>query len=213
MTWQVEHLTGSAADLHLRDLPSPLERTVWLLRVDRPALVLGSTQADDVVDAAAVAGAGVEVVRRRSGGGAVLLQPGDLWVDVLLARGDPLWHDDVGRAAHWLGVAWAAALGGAARVHRGPLVRTAWSDLVCFAGVGAGEVTAGEGGPKLVGISQRRTRAGVRFQCAALARWDVVGILGLLALGPGQRARAAEELAGAAAGVELAPSELLAHLP
>ena len=45
---------------------------------------------------------------------------------------------------------------------------TGWCPLVCFAGVGPGEVLAG--GRKLVGISQRRTRAGARFQCAVHVR-------------------------------------------
>ena len=56
-------------------------------------------------------GAGIEVVRRRSGGGAVLLVPGEvLWVDVVVPRDDALWDDDVGRATHWLGELWVRAL-------------------------------------------------------------------------------------------------------
>ena len=39
---------------------------------------------------------GVAVVRRRSGGGAVLLDPGGVvWVDVVVPRHDPRWDDDV----------------------------------------------------------------------------------------------------------------------
>ena len=114
---------------------------------------------------------GVEVVRRRSGGGAVLVEPiGTLWVDVVLPRGDALWDDDVGRAAHWLGDAWAAAIGDRAVVHRGAMVRAPLSDAVCFAGLGPGEVTVD--GRKVVGISQRRTREAARFQCVAYERWD-----------------------------------------
>ena len=52
-----------------------------------PALVLGSTQRARSSTHAACAAAGIEVVRRRSGGGAVLVEPGRvLWVDVLAAR-------------------------------------------------------------------------------------------------------------------------------
>ena len=42
------------------------------------------------------------------------------------------------------------------------MVTTPWSDLVCFAGLGPGEVLLD--GRKLVGLSQRRTRNGVRIQ-------------------------------------------------
>ena len=209
MSWRVEAASGSAAEFHARQLPEPLRRLVWVLDVEQPALVLGSTQRADVADARACAAAGVEVVRRRSGGGAVLLHPGDLWVDVLVPSSDPLWSDDVGFAAHWLGDMWAAAIGPHAFVHRGPMVRTAWSDLVCFAGLAAGEVTAGPGGPKLIGISQRRTRVGARMQCVALRRWDAVGIVSLLHDPPGPAA----QLADAAQGVELTADALLAHLP
>jgi lipoate-protein ligase A len=147
---------------------------VWVFEVDRPALVLGSRQ--PLIEAT-----DVEVVRRRSGGGAVYLEPsGTLWVDVVVPRGDELWDDDVSRATYWLGETWAAAIGGRAAVHRGPMVRTEWSDLVCFAGLGPGEVTVD--GLKVVGISQRRTRDAARFQCVAYETWDAVPVLELLGI-------------------------------
>jgi lipoate-protein ligase A len=59
------------------------------------------------------------------------------------------------------------------------MVRTAWSSLVCFSGLGPGEVHAG--GRKVVGISQRRTRGWARFQCAAYLRWDPDALVALLA--------------------------------
>ena len=91
----VDRWRGSAAAFHGREVPPIDAARLWWFEVERPALVLGSTQPDDVVDRAAAARAGVEVVRRRSGGGAVLLVPGDVtWVDVLLPRADPRWSDD-----------------------------------------------------------------------------------------------------------------------
>lgn len=188
MTWVVlDDAVGQAGVLHGRPFESPVARAVLVLEVDRPALVLGSTQRDDVVDHDAADRLGVDVARRRSGGGAVLLQPGGMvWVDVELPRGDPLWDDDIGRATWWLGDAWAVALASVGvadlEVHRGGLVRSPGSDLVCFAGVGPGEVTVG--GAKVVGISQRRTRAGARFQCAVPRSWDGAT---LKALVPGAR--------------------------
>jgi lipoate---protein ligase len=151
--------------------------------VDRPALVLGSSQRHEAVDEGALRAAGVELVRRRSGGGAVLLVPDEVvWVDLVVPSTDPLWDDDIGRATHWLGAAWVEALAACglrgAEVHRGPMVRGPWSALVCFAGLGPGEVLMG--GRKAVGISQRRTRGWARFQCAAYRRWDPAPLVALL---------------------------------
>ena len=172
MTFPVHRRSGTATELHARDLPA--ERGVWLLEATQTALVLGSTQP-------MVHGDGLEVVRRRSGGGAVWVEPGGtLWVDVVVPRGDELWDEDVGRSAHWLGEAWARAVGGNAVVHRGAMVRTPWSDRVCFAGLGPGEVTID--GAKVVGISQRRTREGARFQCVAYERWNPEPLRELLGL-------------------------------
>ena len=218
--WAFDQVRGSAADLHgLDPRAESAGRRVAVLEVDRPALVLGSTQPDGVVDRAAVDAAGVELVRRRSGGGAVLLVPGDsLWVDVVLPRADRLWDDDVGRATWWLGRAWAAALGDlglTATVHEGGLVRTRWSSLVCFAGWGPGEVAVGEG--KAVGVASRRGRSGARFHCGLGRTWDPGPLLELLALGPAERAEGRRDLAGVAVGVDRPPAEVVralrSHLP
>jgi lipoate-protein ligase A len=170
LIWNVQRVRTSATEFHQRDLPA--ERAIWIVEFEQPALVLGSSQA-------MVNPAGVEVVRRRSGGGAVLVVPGGtLWVDVVVPRRDDLWDDDVGRATYWLGDAWAAAIGDRALVHRGAMVHNEWSDLVCFAGLGPGEVTVD--GRKVVGISQRRTRQAARFQCVAYERWDPQPLVDLL---------------------------------
>jgi lipoate-protein ligase A len=190
-----------------------------LLTVTAPAIVLGSTQADTVVDRGRLASAGLDLARRPSGGGAVLVRAGELlWADVFVPVGDPLWTDDVGRAFYWLGHAWVSALGAlgiAARWHEGPLHETRWSRLVCFAGFGPGEVLIG--GRKVVGLSQRRTRAGARFHCAALRAWDAGALLDVLVLSDVDRARAANELGTVAAGVDVdltvLEDALLAHLP
>lgn len=165
--------------------------------VTAPAVVLGSTQGDDMVTPGA---AGLGVARRRSGGGAVLVEPGRVvWADVVVPAGDPLWQADVGRAAWWLGDVWAATLASlglvGAAVHRGGLVRTPWSAAVCFAGLGPGEVTVD--GRKVVGVSQRRTRDGALFQCAAPLAWGPGPLLAALALTPIQRGEAATALATA----------------
>jgi lipoate-protein ligase A len=185
----VERVRGAAAEFHARDLPTDGGRHLWWCEVDRPALVLGSTQSEAIVNLEACERHGVEVVRRRSGGGAVLLWPTEvLWLDVVIGGGDPRWDDDVGRAMWWVGDAWADALGAVGvgglgglgpQVHHGALVTTPWSRQVCFAGLGPGEVTLGE--RKLVGISQRRSRGVARFQCALYRRWRPELMIELLA--------------------------------
>jgi lipoate-protein ligase A len=209
VSWRVERRALSAADFHALEVPDPAERAVWVSDPTGPALVLGSTQPDSVVRP----DVDIEVVRRHSGGGAVLVVPGDLlWVDVIVPSGDDLWDDDVGRAAHWLGAVWCAALvdlGVTGEVHTGGLVRAPWSDQVCFAGLGPGEVTVA--GRKVVGISQRRTRAAARFQCAALARWDAAALADLLVDVP---ADAVVEVAtGAGAPLDDLLAAFLHHLP
>lgn len=173
--WSSRSERGRAGELHALAPDAALGRQLWHLAVTAPALVLGSAQRDDV-DPAAAQLAGVEVVRRRSGGGAVLLVPGEsLWVDLIVPRDDELWDDDITRSFDWLGDLWAsvirdAGVAGAVEVHRGGLVAGPLGRSVCFAGIGPGEVALD--GAKLVGLSQRRTREASRFQCTVHAVWQ-----------------------------------------
>lgn len=210
--WTVERRVGSAGAHHGRDLEPGTGRRVELLEADAPALVLGSTQPASDVDAEAVRATKTAVVRRRSGGGAVLVGPGaGAWIDVTIPRQDALWDDDVARAFGWLGRSWADALGAlgvdGAHVHEGPLVETSWSRRVCFAGIGPGEIVVD--GRKVVGIAQRRTRAGARFQCMVQRRWDPAPLVHLLALPADERDAAVAALAGVAAGVDVEPAVVL----
>lgn len=199
--WSVEEHRGPA-DEHLW-LPEPATRLVRRLEVTRPALILGSSEPLAHVDQSAAKKAGIDIARRRSGGGAVLVAAeSTLWVDVSIPAADTLAVADVGRAFHWLGSVWVEALSGfglEARFHDGALQRRPWSDRVCFAGLGPGEVTVGAA--KVVGMSQRRTRTCHLFQCCALLRWDPTAILALLELPAPARARAEMDLGGCARGV------------
>ncbi|HUR18026.1 MAG TPA: hypothetical protein VMZ51_03695 [Acidimicrobiales bacterium] len=196
-------------------------RSVTFCEVDRPALVLGSTQPSTDADSAAAAAAGVDVVRRRSGGGAVLVEPRRMvWADVVVPSSDPLWQADVGRAFWWLGDVLAAALDSLGvpglAVHRGGLLSSRWSRMVCFAGIGPGEVTAA--GAKVVGISQRRVRSGSFFQCAIPRVWDPHAMAALLALDATSRSRFeadARLFAAAVAGIPADQLEqaVVGHLP
>jgi lipoate-protein ligase A len=178
----ITRVSGSAADFHARELPDVV--SVWQIDVEHPAIVLGSRQTEDVLDVVACRERQVEIARRRSGGGVVLLMPGATeWIDVVVPAADPRWEDDVRRSMVRIGERWVDALRGVVdgelTVHRGPQVRTAWSELVCFAGVAPGEVLLD--GVKLIGLSQRRTRHGSRFQCAVNRRFDADLLIELLA--------------------------------
>lgn len=183
MNWSVHRVRAGAAEVHARDFDGP--RGVYVIEPPGESIVLGSRQTMGVLDLAACADRHVHVVTRRSGGGIVhLVEDGFVWVDIVIDRGDPLWTDDVRASMRWLGDAWSSALTalGVAdcRVHDGALTGGALGDLVCFAGVGPGEVVTGTGA-KLVGISQRRSRERARFQCTVLRRWEPEALVGLLA--------------------------------
>jgi len=187
-SWLLHHRVGTAGELHQLDLLGgpTVERGLWHMEVTRPAVVVGSVQGASGqlgLDPARLSGE-TDVVARRSGGGAVRLEPGNgVWLDVVIARCDPLWLDDISRSAMWLGRAWMEALetlGVHGTVHDGPADRHDHARAACFAGLGPGEVVDGE--RKLVGISQRRTRTGARFQCVAYTEMpaidDVVAVVG-----------------------------------
>ncbi len=186
--WCVVRRRSTAAEFHALAIPEPAAREIWVHEITQPALVLGSTQrGDGFADAAACDRAGVDVVRRRSGGGAVLLIPGEVtWVDVVLPAGNAGWSDDVHRPMVWLGERLSVAFGAAGlagtQVHGGAMVSTDHSRLICFDGLGPGELTLG--GAKLVGISQRRTRAAARLQCCWYSTYEPAALTSLLVDGP-----------------------------
>ena len=140
---------------------------------------------ESVLDLDACRDAGVDVVRRRSGGGAVLLVPGEMtWIDVIVPTGTVGWSDDIHGAMVWLGRHLAeviVAVAGAEDVvvHDGAMQSTPWSKTICFDGLGAGEVVVG--GRKLVGLSQRRTRHAARLQCCWYSVYDPTRLVELLA--------------------------------
>jgi len=174
-----------------------------------PTLVLGSTQPAELVGVPAMRERGVELARRRGGGGAVYLGPGaQLWLDAWIPRDDPLWVADVSAAAEWVGAWWMQTLAGVGQhgfeVHRGRSVPGDLGDLVCFAGRGPGEVF--HAGSKVVGLSQWRAREGALFSSCAYAHWDPESLLALVDVDEDARDALARDLAPMAAGLtELDP--------
>lgn len=203
-SWRIEHLAGDVGVFHARDLPVD-QRVATFLRVTSPTLVLGSSQREESVNVDAAERQGIDVVRRRSGGGGVLLWPNEfVWLDLEIPASDELWSDDIGRSMWWVGELWAAALADVeplAVVYRGRLVRTQWSADVCFAGTGPGEVTVGNA--KLVGISQRRTRLAARFQTMVHLRWRPDIVASLVIEGPSAAELSAMVKTGTASAVTI----------
>lgn len=174
------------------------------------ALVLGSSQSEDAANADALQRRGLALVKRQSGGGAVLVVPESLvWIDVFIPRDDPLREADVGKSALWLGEVWQATLaefGIPAEVRKAPYQPGNWGSLVCFAGRAPGEVFAD--GKKSVGVSQRRTRQGARFQTALARRWNITDLSPLLNLPPPTRTRMETETADIAHPIPLPPDAI-----
>jgi lipoate-protein ligase A len=184
-SYRLVRSSSTAADFHARTVPEPATCEIWHHEITSPALVLGSTQDESVVDADACGRAGVDVVRRRSGGGAVLLLPDDVtWIDVIVPTGAVGWSTDVHGPMRWLGghlaviVDELAGSRAAVDVHDGAMAVTPWSPLICFDGIGVGEVLLG--GHKLMGISQRRTRHAARLQCCWYSAYDPARLVELL---------------------------------
>ncbi len=211
---------GDAGAFDVEPLRSAGRRVV-LRQVERPTVVLGSTQPGTVVDAERASRAGVAVVRRRSGGGAVLLRPqAQVWADLWVPRDDPLWSVEPRASAILVGEWWARALGSRGLgVHRGASVPAPapGSDVICFAGIGPGEVTWR--GRKVVGLAQWRSREGVLVHGCAYRRWDAAAIADLVSRPLPTRRALASAIQDAGAGLDdLVPAswsedDLLAALP
>ena len=206
-SWSIKRPEGSVADRHLT-LPTFESRQIIIHEIDKPTMVFGTMQKNMSLET----GIECDYVYRKSGGGAVFLEPGKvLWVDFVVPREDPLWCNDIRRSSVWLGELWVRAMkdiGLNGKVHNEEIRKTELSRLVCFAGLATGEVTVS--GKKVVGISQRRTREGAWFQCAALFSWPAEIIAHLLQMEPAKKV--VDDLLEVAAPIKADPDELLLSL-
>ena len=217
-SWKLYTEYVSAGEQHGRDLVA--ERAVWDVRITQTAMVLGSRQNESLLNGELCSRDGIEVVRRRSGGGIVFLAPGEhVWLDVVVPRGDVLWSDDVAQASWWLGDVWVQALNALdvsnVSVHHESLSSDAWGDLLCFAGVGPGEVVQrdDESLSKLVGISQRRTRDYARFQCTIYTKWNPHDVEMYVVNTPGNLSEIAHRVATVQASQQAIVDTFVSHLP
>lgn len=179
---------GSAAELHALEPPSSHIRELWVLDAVRPAVVLGSSQAEPDRLAAWAAARSLDVARRRSGGGAVLVDPAaTTWLDLWLPADDRAYRDDLGAMFLAVGEVIADTLRSCGLGENGPVTvhrsrpgpderdRDSLARRICFAGLGWGEVLIGP--HKVVGLSQRRNRWGARVQVLV----DLAGVNAVLA--------------------------------
>lgn len=135
-----------------------------------PAVVLGISQRPTPADVQRAAAAGIDLLARQSGGGAVLAGPWMLGASVVLPARHALVEPGIAASFRWLGLAWvrwldelgvrAEAVDSAARARDDPL---AWA---CFAALSWWEVACD--GAKIVGLAQARRRHGVLFSSAVL---------------------------------------------
>ena len=217
-SWKLytEHVSAGAQ--HGRDLVA--ERAVWDVRITQKAMVLGSRQDVSLLNGELCSRDGIEVVRRRSGGGIVFLAPGEhVWLDVVVPRGDVLWSNDVAQASWWLGDVWVQTLNALGKnnvsVHHESLSSDQWGDLLCFAGVGPGEVVQrnDESLSKLVGISQRRTRDYARFQCTIYSKWNPRDVEMYVMNTPGNLSEIAHRVAVVQASQQAIVDTFVSYLP
>lgn len=133
-----------------------------------PALVLGSAQPE--TDAATT----IDVVKRGTGGGAVLCDAGTLLIDLAVPAGHLLAPEDVTEAYRPVGEAIQTALIGMGLDCRTVTVeeartmddaRKAAARRACWAGLSPYELVLADG-RKLVGLAQRRRRGAVLHQIA-----------------------------------------------
>lgn len=159
----------------LRGLPRPAWR-LW--RYAEPAVVLGVGQR---AQEAVLQHAPVPVLRRRAGGGAVLVGPWMLGLSVALPADHPLAGNGLLDAYRWLGEAVARALSfEAVRCEAVPpqvprAAAAAMRDWACFGSMSPWEVECD--GRKIAGLAQVRTRDVVLLVCGVLLRrpdWELL---------------------------------------
>lgn len=206
MSWQICQLQSPPEEFHSRAHPG--RREIWLHEwpVEASArsvaqhvngsLILGSTQDLATVNLAGLKAQHFSWHRRQSGGGAVLLKPkAQVWIDVTIPIHDSLWEDDIAESSLWLGEVWQHTLrllGHSCQVYRGPFKSGCWGTLACYASLAPGEIFSS--GRKHVGISQRRTRQGARFQTCLACHLDVSEFVALFNLSEAERQDLAQHL-------------------
>ncbi len=162
-------------------LARPSATAQWRIwNYERPAVVLGCSQRRLLAGVRATAE--VDVLARRSGGGAVLVGPWMLGLSIALPVGHAFLTPKLVASYRWVGKLLAAVLrdGGAETLAVPPATDQAPTpdselDWACFGRVSPWEVVAR--GRKIAGLSQVRSRHAVLFAAAVLLQdpdWNLL---------------------------------------
>lgn len=205
-------VTGTPADAG--EAASTAPRVRWWTAIS-PALVVGPglrQRVYDVVDRDRCRTAGVEILHRRAGGGALLLDDQMVCGTVCLPLPHPLVGNDITDSYRWLGELLAEVVGGrrvevdearadvtALRARSDPTAKLLLAS--CYGSLSPHEVAIGAA--KVVGLAQVRTRLTALFQFGVLLR-DQTPLADLLKVATDQTRQALRaELATRTAGVAL----------
>jgi lipoate---protein ligase len=184
-------------------------RAGWSLPVDG-ALVLGSSQRLEDFHSPA----DLPLVRRGTGGGAVICDGSYLMLDIVLPAGDSRIEDDLAESYRWLADRLLVALRatGVDELRAVPPLEARAVDerarragrLACWAGLGPYELVDARG-RKVVGLAQRRRRGAALFQAAGYLGGTRDRLADLLPADEVARADVRARLGNVASLGELAP--------
>lgn len=146
------------------------EPQVLLWQYDQAAIILGCSQRPDADQLSRAENAGLSLVRRRSGGGAVLAGPWMLSVTVFIPPTHTLANQNIIEIFSWLEAVWISTLTTCgvpckgvdqAMIEQSKTISqkedVTWA---CYASLSHGEVVSLDG-RKLVGLAQIRKRKGI----------------------------------------------------
>ena len=173
-SWTIETKYSETALAHEANLDEWQQPTIWVIEPNDSCLVLGKSQRGRAfLNLSYLEEQSINLAVRHSGGGAVLVAPEDmLWVDIFVPKESKFWIEDIAKASIWIGKIWHNALKRLdieCSLFDENFSRSEASDLICFVGRAPGELFIND--RKILGISQRRSKFGTRFQCALIINW------------------------------------------
>ena len=143
---------------------------ILLWQYDKPAIIMGCSQRPDESQLRRAAQHGLPIMRRGSGGGAVLAGPWMLSVTLFIPADHPVGKLDIIKIFNWFEQLWTKALVASGVTCKGvdkPLIERSKEtskregvEWACYASLSHGEVVSLDG-RKLVGLAQIRKRKAV----------------------------------------------------